>query len=127
MCRQTLPDSGFEEPQRIGDPHIGLVSMDPMEDIMLVTDKKTEVITSQTGTIPDCVLTFRALCDHGMDVICVCWGRCYRYARPTGRNVNEVNCPLHSRITYLSIRHCHSTNRYPAYQPVRLVFRKVLW
>ena len=32
-----------EEPQRVCDPFIGLASSDPLEDVVLLSDRKTEV------------------------------------------------------------------------------------
>lgn len=40
---QLLPDMQLHTPQRIGDPVIGLVSCDPLEDIVILTARKTEV------------------------------------------------------------------------------------
>lgn len=46
LFTQTLPDLHHvwgEEPQRVCDPFIGLASSDPLEDIVLLSDRKTEV------------------------------------------------------------------------------------
>ena len=41
--RHPLPDEGLHENQRVGDPHIGLESIQQLEDVVLVCDKKSEV------------------------------------------------------------------------------------
>lgn len=42
--RQYLPDFGYyASQQRVADSHIGLSSCDPLEDVMLFCDKKSEV------------------------------------------------------------------------------------
>jgi hypothetical protein len=40
---QLLPDKQLHTPQRISDPIIGLISTDPFEDMLLLTERKTEV------------------------------------------------------------------------------------
>ena len=42
---QPLPDQGLPGAQRIGDPYIGLVSMQQLEDVLLVCDKKSELLS----------------------------------------------------------------------------------
>lgn len=43
--RQTLPDLGWSsKPQRINDGLIGLVSSDPLEDVILIVRNKQEVV-----------------------------------------------------------------------------------
>ena len=43
MHRQLLPDLHLHTPQRISDAVIGLESCDPLEDLLLITSRKTEV------------------------------------------------------------------------------------
>lgn len=43
MHSQLLPDKQLHTPQRISDPVIGLISTDPFEDLLLLSDRKTEV------------------------------------------------------------------------------------
>lgn len=43
MHSQPLPDKQLYTPQRICDPVIGLVSTDPLEDTILLTERRTEV------------------------------------------------------------------------------------
>ena len=45
MHTQLLPDKQLFTPQRVSDPMVGLVSCDPLEDVILLSDRKTEVIT----------------------------------------------------------------------------------
>lgn len=42
---QPLPDEGLEQPQRVGDPYIGLVSLQQLEDVLLICDKKSELVS----------------------------------------------------------------------------------
>ena len=42
---QPLPDSSLAAPQRIGDPYIGLISMQQLEDILLICNKKSELLS----------------------------------------------------------------------------------
>ena len=42
---QPLPDEGLEAPQRVGDPFIGLVSLQQSEDVLLICDKKSELVS----------------------------------------------------------------------------------
>ena len=45
MHTQLLPDKQLFTPQRVSDPMVGLVSCDPLEDVILLSDRKTEVTT----------------------------------------------------------------------------------
>lgn len=46
LYRQTLPDSGSDDvsAQRVGDPYIGFESIQQLEDVLIVCDKKSEVL-----------------------------------------------------------------------------------
>ncbi len=45
FIRQAIPDNGFANSQRIGDPNIGLTSLQQQEDILLICDKKSEIVS----------------------------------------------------------------------------------
>ena len=42
----TLPDLGWYTPQRIYDSNIGIASTEMLEDLMLYTDRKSELVAT---------------------------------------------------------------------------------
>lgn len=55
MHTQLLPDLQLHTPQRVSDPVIGLVSTDPLEDIVVMTSRKSEVCTVFVEFPFDCI------------------------------------------------------------------------
>ena len=43
--KQPLPDSGLPGDERVGDPYIGLISMQQLEDMLLICNKKSELLS----------------------------------------------------------------------------------
>lgn len=54
----VLPDLGWYTPQRVSDPAIGIPSVEPQEDIVILSDKKSEVLSLLRNTCRSATLDF---------------------------------------------------------------------